>query len=96
MRRDIDSKIMMAQANILAESERSENVVDVLRTRIISAAGYDEGEPISVIKQRATNKKYTKEDVEAMVRHMVETGELVEVEISNPTNGRTTLRYIAV
>lgn len=96
MRRDIDSKIMMAQANIMAESERSENVVDVLRTRIISAAGYDEGEPISVIKQRATNKKYTRDDVEAMVRHMVEAGELVEVEVEHQTTGRKTLRYIAV
>ena len=96
MRRDIDSKIMMAQANILAESERSENVVDVLRTRIISAAGYDEGEPISVIKQRATNKKYTRDDVEAMVRHMVEAGELMEVEVAHQVTGRKTLRYIAV
>ena len=96
MRRDIDSKIMMAQANILAESERAENVVDVLRTRIISAAGYDEGEPISVIKRRATNKRYTADDVENMVRHMVGNGELVEVEVAHQTTGRKTLRYVAV
>lgn len=96
MRKDIDTKILLARSNMLAESERTDNLVDVLRTRIISACGYENGEPISVICQRATNKKYTKQDVQNMVVSMVDEGLLEQTEVEHAKTHVKSLRYVAV
>jgi len=96
MRKDIDAKIMLARSNILASSERSDSLVEVLRTRIISACGYEDGEPISVICQRAMNKKYTKQDVQAMVVAMVDDGSLESYEVEHGKTHVKSLRYVAV
>lgn len=96
MRKDVDTKIMLARSNMLAESERSDSLVDVLRTRIISACGYEEGEPISVICQRAMNKKFTKQDVKAMVVAMVDDGSLESYEVEHGKTHVKSLRYVAV
>lgn len=94
MRHDIDNKIMLAMENISSQSDRPDAMRDALRTRVLMKAGDDEGEPMSVIKQRASSKRFTKEDVEAMVAHLVELGEMEEIERTAP-NGRTTTRYRA-
>ncbi len=96
MRKDIDTKILLARSNMLAESERTDSLVDVLRTRIISACGYENGEPISVICQRATNKKYTKQDVQNMVVSMVDEGLLEQTEVEHAKTHVKSLRYVAV
>ena len=50
------------------------------------------GEAISTIMQRASNKRYTKEDVSQMVQKLVEVGDLQTLEVSHPKRGITT-RY---
>lgn len=92
IRRDIDSKVELARRNQLEASERQDALSDVLVSRIKDACANEAGEAISTIMQRASNKRYTKEDVSQMVQKLVEVGDLQTLEVSHPKRGITT-RY---
>ena len=82
----------LARRNQLEQSERSDALSDVLVIRIKDACASEQGEAISTIMQRASNKRYTKEDVSAMVQKLVEAGELQTLDVTHPKRGKTT-RY---
>jgi hypothetical protein len=92
IRRDIDSKVELARRNQLEASERHDALSDVLVSRIKDACANEAGEAISTIMQRASNKRYTKEDVSQIVQKLVEVGDLQTLEVSHPKRGITT-RY---
>jgi len=93
IRNDIDGKIELARRNQLEGSERADSVVEVLKMRIRDVCKNDNGEPISVICQRASSKKYTRNDVESMVQVMVDSGELSHETVKHPKSGRETTKY---
>ena len=87
IRRDIDSKVELARRNQLEASERQDALSDVLVSRIKDACANEAGEAISTIMQRASNKRYTKEDVSQMVQKLVEVGDLKTIETMHKTRG---------
>ena len=89
---DIDGKVELARRNQLEQSERSDALSDALVSRIKDACASEQGEAISTIMQRASNKRYTKDDVSVMVQKLVEVGELKTLEVIHPKRGTTT-RY---
>ena len=49
--------------------------------------------PVSSIRQRVMNKKISAYDVDIVLKAMVENGSVVEVDVNNHSNGRTTKNY---
>jgi hypothetical protein len=92
IRRDIDSKVELARRNQLEASERQDALSDVLVSRIKDACANEAGEAPSTIVRRASNKKYTDEDVRTMITKLLESGQLKTVEVEHPKKG-TMYRY---
>jgi hypothetical protein len=92
IRRDIDSKVELARRNQLEASERQDALSDVLVSRIKDACANEAGEAPSTIVRRASNKKYTDEDVRTMIAKLLESGQLKTVEVEHPKKG-TMYRY---
>ena len=88
---DMREKLRLAQTNILNGSKDSTDHATVLRNRILTLIGRDDGEPISVIKQRIGRGKYSPQDVELMVSDLEQRGIIERIE--KQTKGRKSVRY---
>ena len=49
--------------------------------------------PVSSIRQRVMSKKISAYDVDIWLKAMIENGSVVEVDVTNNSNGRTTKNY---
>ena len=49
--------------------------------------------PVSSIRQRVMSKKISAYDVDIVLKAMIENGSVVEVDVNNHSNGRTTKNY---
>ena len=49
--------------------------------------------PVSSIRQRVMSKKISAYDVDRGIKAMIENGSVVEVDVTNNSNGRTTKNY---
>jgi hypothetical protein len=86
-----ENKVRLAQTNILSESNDIQDATTVLINRILDICGDDEGEPISVIKQRC-GKKYSPTDITDTVQEMINR-KLIECVESTGKRGRKRERY---
>lgn len=86
-----EDKIRMAQTNMLSESKDIDDATTVLVNRIISITGGDEGEPMSVIRQRC-GKKYNASDIDTVLQEMVNRKQIEIIE-KQGKRGKPSKRY---
>lgn len=86
MKRDMDNKISLAQTN------NTEGSATALQNRVLDAAG--DGELHSTIIQRVSSvKKYKREDVEKMIKHLVTQKLLIKEKLMHPVTKKPFYRY---
>jgi hypothetical protein len=91
VKNNYEDKVRLAQTNILSESNDIKDATTVLMNRILDICGGDDGEPISVIKQRC-GKKYSPTDIADTVQEMINR-KLMECIESQSKRGRKRERY---
>ena len=74
-----EEKIRLAQTNILSESKDIDDATTVLFNRIIDITSGDDGEPMSVIKQRC-GRKYNTADIEGAIQELEKRGQIEVIE----------------
>lgn len=87
VKRDIDEKMKLAHAN------SADDKAQALASRVMGYVTGEHGETIGRIRNKC--RGYRKEDVDEVVRRLVDAGHLKEYEVSSG-RGRSTKKYFAV
>ncbi len=88
--RDIEHKASLASMNIEDEMSTEDGAGKILSKKIKLAVS-ENGETISTISRRV-GKRFSKDDTEKMLKHLAESGEVVEFEYTWG-RGRSSIRY---